>query len=512
MKIILTLCLLPALCFSQIQWESNFGGTAVEVGQKIIPAEADTHLLIGFTNSSDQDIANNSGQYDAWACLIDNSGQLLWEKTIGGTANDQFADGVAHPGGGWLLVGKSSSDDMDINDDTDSEQGLLCHLSSEGILQWCKTFGLDEDDEFTSITQRANGNFLISGATDNEDLFFTKNSLHSNQDYWLLEVDEDGLLLWERKYGGSDWEQALCHAEDEQGNIYLSGFSFSSDGDISQSYGSEDIWLVKTNSTGELLWQKNYGGSLQDQARSMLFYDSSIYLTGRSLSSNNTFEGYNMGQEDAFILKINSLNGQLEAQNNYGGALGDRFNQILLHEGNLLLTGYTRSQLDGLDPKGMADFWLVRVESSDLSPIWMKNFGGTNEDIAQDLFITTDQKTILLGSSYSSDIDLDENQGLADLWVMQTDILSSSNTPHLHPQKNTINYQITDGNIFLKNLPDEMLICQYFDLNGSLIRESTFTPANGEKDLSLPQESIFFLNIAYLNNGQQIFVLKIGGL
>ena len=239
MKITLALLLFPILGLSQIEWEQNFGGTAIEDGEKIIAGQDDQVLLIGFTNSSDEDISNNYGQNDAWACLIDQAGNLIWEKTLGGSSNDRFFDGVQHPVDGWLLVGQSSSDDGDLNDDTDSSQGLLCHLSSNGIVQWCKTFGLDEDDEFNSISQRTNGNFLISGATDNEDLFFKENERHSNQDFWLPEVDEEGNLIWERKYGGSDWEQALCHAEDEDGHIYLSGFTYSLDGDISQSFGLE---------------------------------------------------------------------------------------------------------------------------------------------------------------------------------------------------------------------------------------------------------------------------------
>ena len=124
---------------AQIVWEQNYGGSSIDELVELTGGQNNELLLIGSTLSNDGDIDSYLGQKDALLINTNLEGVINWSINIGGTANDEFRSAVQTMDGDWYVAGKSISTDLDISDGNGSEQGLLCHLSQEGELQWCKT-------------------------------------------------------------------------------------------------------------------------------------------------------------------------------------------------------------------------------------------------------------------------------------------------------------------------------------------------------------------------------------
>lgn len=491
-------CLLNA----QILWQQNYGGSSIDELVEIIGGQENELLLIGSTLSGDVDITNYLGQKDALLINTDLEGNVNWSLNLGGTANDELRTGVQTPDGTWFVAGKTISSDIDITDGNNSEQGLLCKLSKEGELQWCKSYGEIEDDEFFTLSISPTGNLIMSGAVDNEDLFNFSESRHSNQDFWLLEISPDGTVIWEKKYGGSDGEQALHHIQDEQGNIYITGFAISNDLDLETNYGLKDIWLIKTDPQGNIIWKKSYGGISFEEGRKLILHEDLIYVTGGTFSNDNTFNEQLIGQEDGYILCLSTDTGELVKQINIGGEKSDRINDMVLLNEEIIVAGFTKSDIDGIQGYGGTDYWISGFDL-DLNKRWTRLFGGSNEEVAHSIF-NLGNDLYIGGSSYSSDQDVSGNYGLADIWVLNHDLLSSSS----QKEKKSISYKIYPDEILIQSLPNGFYKYSIYDLLGRRLRDGDFQVYDNDILLELSESSFFLINIVNTNNPELTYSIK----
>lgn len=504
MKYILLSCILIVShqLGAQIVWEQNYGGSSIDELVELTGGQNNELLLIGSTLSNDGDINNYLGQKDALLINTNFEGIINWSINIGGTANDEFRSAVQTMDGDWYVVGKSISTDLDISNGNGSDQGLLCHLSQDGVLQWCKTYGEIEDDEFFTISLTPSGNLLLSGAVDNEDLFTESTVRHSNQDFWLLELSPDGSVIWEKKYGGSDSEQALDHLQDDEGNIYISGFAVSNDMDLDINYGLKDIWILKTDDQGNILWKKSYGGSSFEEGRKLALRDDILYLAGGSFSNDNTFEDQQIGQEDGFILALSAETGNLLKQTNTGGVSADRINDLLIKDDEIIITGFSKSALNGTQGYGGTDYW-ARSFDFDLSPKWTRIFGGSNEDVAHSI-LHYNNSMFVGGSSYSNDQDISEPYGLSDIWVLNYDLISrTQNLP-----KAAIDYLLFEDHILIHSLPNGPYTYMIYDLLGRPLHVGDFQVNNEDIRIELSESSFFLLNIVHAKQSNLNYSIK----
>lgn len=488
--------------YAQIVWEQNYGGSSIDELVDLTGGQNNELLLVGSTLSNDGDIDAYLGQKDALLININFEGIINWSINIGGTANDEFRSAAQTIDGDWYVVGKSISTDLDISDGNGSDQGLLCHLSQDGVLQWCKTYGEIEDDEFFTISITPSGNLLLSGAVDNEDLLTDAALRHSNQDFWLLELSPDGSVIWEKKYGGSDSEQALDHLQDEEGNIYISGFAVSSDMDLDTNYGLKDIWVLKTDDQGNPLWKKSYGGSSFEEGRKLALQDDILYLAGGSFSNDNTFEEQQIGQEDGFILALSTETGDLLKQTNTGGLSADRINDLVIKDDEIIITGFSKSALNGTLGYGGTDYW-IRAFDVDLGPKWTRIFGGSNEDVAHSV-LHYNNSLFIGGSSYSTDQDISEPYGLSDIWVLNYDLISKTQSLH----KPSIDYLKFKDHILITSLPNGPYIYLIYDLQGRLIHTGDFQVNSKDIRIELSESSFFLLNIVHAKQPNLNYSIK----
>ncbi|MGM0581980.1 MAG: T9SS type A sorting domain-containing protein [Bacteroidota bacterium] len=420
-----------SITFAQpsIEWESNLGGEGNEFVQSITQTEDEGYAFAGYTK--------NSGKYIYWVVKLNKDGEMEWEETYGGS-DDDFAHSIVQTNdGGYAVAGYSDSRDGDI---TDHDGGLsysdnywIVKLDADGNIEWDKIYGGAGDELAYSIIQTNDNGYAVAGWSSTPD-----DRNNGSKDYWILKLDENGDLEWDKYLGGSGWEEASSIIQTEDGGYAITGLTSSSDGDIDgDNNGSQDFWLVKLDENGNLEWEENYGGSEEDYANSIIqSNDEGYVLSGVSESSDGDIDDNN-GNEDYWIIKVDA-NGNLEWEENFGGSRGDFANSITKFgtEG-YVVAGSSRSDDGDLSEENESNsFWLIQLDN-DGNMKWKSTYGGSDNEYAESVIETNNGAIAIAGSSTSSDGDVSTNNGLRDAWVVK---LRGSTTTGITPAESHNNF------------------------------------------------------------------------
>ena len=146
-------------------------------------------------------------------------------------------------------------------------------------MQFQQCFGGSDHDWIVDFCIQEDSSYMLLAAsfsTDGDISF-----LHGKNDFWLVHVDQTGALIWEKTIGGSDYDDPECISITSDGDILLFGDTQSNDGDVSGNHGGFDLWVVRTDISGNIIWQKCIGSSVNDHATEMVV-DSldNIYTIG----------------------------------------------------------------------------------------------------------------------------------------------------------------------------------------------------------------------------------------
>ena len=243
-----------------IIWQSTISGLQGEYFQKM-KVTADGGLIIGaysYSNAGLDKSEGSYGTYDYWIVKLDTSGNIEWENTIGGNNPDYLNDITEIPGGGYLLIGASSSD-ASGEKSTTAFGGLgyddywIIKLDVNGNVLWEKIYGGDSGDYATCVTILPDGNFLIGGNSSSQiSGNKTTNTFEFTTDIWIIKIDGDGNMIWENSIGGDGDDYVLEMPLTADGGVLLGGFSFSSlSGDKTEANvggTSSDFWMIKLES------------------------------------------------------------------------------------------------------------------------------------------------------------------------------------------------------------------------------------------------------------------------
>lgn len=227
----------------QIEWQRCLGGSSQERGAQIRQTTDGGYILTGSTYSTDGDVSRNAGYSDTWVVKLDGAGRLEWEQSYGGTGSEGGACIIQTADGGYLAGATMYAVDRNTS---------LLKLNSTGGLEWEKGMGLDFFIE--DLAQRTNGDYAVTGS-----LF------RSSYDIYLAVLDGTGTVLWDKTYGGSDQEQPSELQPTPDGGFVIAGHSGSNDGDVSGNNGMWDGWLLKVDATGTIDWQKCFGSNFNDR-------------------------------------------------------------------------------------------------------------------------------------------------------------------------------------------------------------------------------------------------------
>ena len=230
------------------QWQKIYGGTDDDRGQDIIVTNDGGYAIIGSSKSSDNDVSANAGYNDFWLAKLNTTGTILWEKSLGYAGADSAFSVIQTQDQGYLLSGvldvSASGGEGNSRINTQRHAGgdyWVIKLDTGGNLQWSRYFGGTFTDTAYDAVETQNGNFIIVGSSDSEDIDINNNK--GSYDFWVLKVSSSGTLIWEKSYGGSEIDEARAITGTQDGNFIIVGDSRSNDVDISSNNGAARLIL-----------------------------------------------------------------------------------------------------------------------------------------------------------------------------------------------------------------------------------------------------------------------------
>ncbi|NOX48032.1 MAG: T9SS type A sorting domain-containing protein [Chlorobi bacterium] len=265
-------------------WSNTFGGAYNEFGNSVIQTADNGYVVIGSTDSY------GSGNSDFWMIKTNSAGDSLWSKTYGGAYNDIAFSGEQTSDGGFALTGYTQPAGF-----TNADVWLVKtdHL---GEIEWSQTYGGNLNELAYSVQQTYDEGYIITG--------YTNSFGAGNQDVYLIKTDMFGDTLWTRTFGGASNDVGNCVIETAESDFLVCGFNFSLSPD-----GDPDLWLIKTDISGDTLWTKTYGGSGTEVGRYLEeTFDGGLIVSGFTSS-------YGAGGTDIWLLKLDFA-GQTGVQDN----------------------------------------------------------------------------------------------------------------------------------------------------------------------------------------------------
>ena len=313
--------------------------------------------------------------------------------------------------------------------------GMLCAATAQTIypppIQWQQSFGGTNDDRLRWLEQTADGGFLLGGFSNSGASGNKSSANFGNYDFWIVRTDINGNKLWDRSYGGTGEDVLYNLRQTSDGAFILGGYSLSPAGGnkTSPNYGGYDLWVVRTDNTGNKLWDRSFGGTGDDYLRVLRqTSDGGFILGGQSLSGpsgNKTSPLY--GTNDFWVVRLD-VNGNKLWDRSFGGTGPDRVQELQqTSDGGFIVGGVSFSPPSGNKTAvnyGLNDMWLVRLDANG-NKLWDHSYGGTDNDELLSLQQTLDGGFILGGFSFS---DVSGNKtnaslrvGYTDFWIIRTD-------------------------------------------------------------------------------------------
>jgi hypothetical protein len=309
---------------------------------------------------------------------------IEWGKTFGGASDEGvFTNLEKTSDGGYVIVGSTDSYGAGANDI------WLVKIDASGNPAWNKTFGGSANDYGLDARETSDGGYIVMGQTYSYGA--------GGADIWLVKTDSSGSQIWGKTYGGKWTEGAPSVRQTSDGGYAIMGYT------TSYGAGLKDCWLIKTDSNGNKVWDKTFGGVGNDVTRcGQVTSDGGFVMVGYT-------ESYGAGGNDIWLIKVNS-SGSKVWDKTFGGSGDDWGGSV--HEtsdGGFIVLGYTTSY-----GNGSSDYWLVKTDASG-SKVWDKTFGGPDADEGYCVQQTSDGGYVMTGQTQSY------GSGSWDLWVIKAD-------------------------------------------------------------------------------------------
>jgi len=268
-------------------WDKAYGGNYDEYGGSIV--ETGNGYLLGGTSYSHKsgdktEISRGSGDY--WILKLDKQGNKVWDKTYGGNLGEGLKSIDITASGGYILGGESGSDVSGEKSQPGRGRGdyWVVTVDKDGKKLWDKTLGGDMGESLEDLQTTRDGGYILGGYSESNAGIDKSENSKGAYDYWIIKLDASGNKLWDRTFGGSDTEQFLSLQQTKDKGYILAGYSHSGQsGDKTEASRNRpgnynDYWIVKTDSLGQIEWDKTIGGSEGDMASDIKQFTANDYI------------------------------------------------------------------------------------------------------------------------------------------------------------------------------------------------------------------------------------------
>ncbi len=402
---------------SGILWSQTYGGEQDETFQNIVETDDLGAQVIGFGQSNVGTIKSGQGLYDIIICEMAENGDLNWTSSIGGSAHD-LGKSILLDNEKTFIGGLTYSNDLDGNIHLGAGDILFGDLNEDHQLSQSKFLGGNKLDNIVAIALQKDGSLIIVANTNSTDV--AQIGIGGATDIYICNLTKDGTLIWENTIGSSGVDKATDFAINKKGEIIITGFTFS-DNFLEFRKGIKDGFVLCLNDKGEQQWGRRFtNGNYSNFVAIDLDRIDNILLAGVQGKINDTNSGINgVYNEDVWALKLAS-NGSEIWRNQFGGSANDFATDIVAsHDGGMLIVGHTVSY-DGIvrTNYGNKDAFATKLNADGVQE-WSQNYGGSKDD--QILAVTQDRQGHywLTGQTASDDIDLNENNGGSDAWILK---------------------------------------------------------------------------------------------
>lgn len=361
-----------------LQWQKSFGGSKTDQGRSVQKTYDNGYIIAGSSDSKDGDITNNHGKYDYWVIKLNEHGEKEWEKSFGGYEDDKCYCIYATHDSGYILCGYSSSKDGDITNhhgDIHNYDCWIVKINNAGDIIWENSFGGTHFENATSIIETNDKGFAFCGYSDSNDGDVIGNKESAN--FWIVKLDSAGNLEWQKTYDnilGEDRANSIKQTFDS--GYIVAGVGYTA---ISGPY-TYDYWVLKLDTNGDLEWQKKFGGTGHDEVYSVIQTKSGGYtLLGKSNSTDGDIK-HPRGDFDFWALNLDAA-GNIVWNENFGGSSFEYGYCILqTKDGNYILTGETASEDGDVSGIGdLSDVWLVKLFTDEVLPVNFTSFTASSQ-------------------------------------------------------------------------------------------------------------------------------------
>ncbi|MFN0212622.1 MAG: T9SS type A sorting domain-containing protein [Saprospiraceae bacterium] len=285
-----------------IQWQKALGGSGEDVARSVQQTTDGGYIVAGWSYSNDGDAVGNTG-YHYWVVKLNNLGALEWQKSYGGSGGENAHCVVQTSDGGYVVAGQTFSNDGDVSGSHGGSEYWVVKLSSLGDIQWQKALGGCCIEQAFSIVQTSDGGYAVVGTTGSYNSGQVSGG-YGLFDCWVVKLNDTGDLQWQKALGGNSEDYGSSIMQTDDGGYIVGGTTYSIDGDVTDNDGGVDYWILKLNSDGDLQWQKTLGGSDTEISSGVQqTSDGGYVICGYSHSYDGDVTGFH-GARDAWIVKL----------------------------------------------------------------------------------------------------------------------------------------------------------------------------------------------------------------
>ncbi len=381
-----------------LDWQKSFGGSGFDLLQSIKNTSDGGFILAGTSSSSKsfQKKENCKGLSDFWVIKLNAAGDEQWQRTIGGDGQEELICAFQTRDGGYILGGSSSSSPKSISSSKLNEKSFgtdpyakseksrgnmdywIVKLNKEGSIEWQKTYGGQYSDLLRSMEQTSDNGYILAGYSNSGVSGDKTDANKGVGDYWIVKINDEGIIQWQKTYGGDGDDQPYVIHESKDGGYILGGNSNSSNALTTEGgivLNGTDYWILKLDVEGTVVWSKTFDFGKVDILTSLVENDDNTYLIGGHARNSAPRSG----------------------------------------EGGLTskAVGLIAKEKDGIN-----DYMALKISDKG-EEIWSKSVGSGGEDILRKLVQTRDGGYLMAGTSNGSSKDKNSSIGSNDFWVVK---------------------------------------------------------------------------------------------